>query len=343
MRKSFFHSQSTFVACFSSRCLKGELEKAGVAPTRGGPALPPFWRRKLTLLLLVIAIPGPAHVARGGLEPFAAGSPSVPLEKVVLQLKWSHQFQFAGYYAALEKGFYQEAGLDVELRDGATIDRSDASDLVCRGEATFGISNSSLILERAKGKPVVIVATIFQHSPLVLIARTDMTSLAPEELARHEIMMEPGDVELFSYFRAAGIPPSRLKIIRHSRDRQDLLNGKVAAMTTYVTNWIPSIKGKESDVALISPRSAGLDFFGDNLFTSETEIRQHPERVRRFREASLKGWEYALAHPEEIIDLILARYPTPRSREELLFEAHQTRQHIHPELIPLGTMNARRW
>lgn len=347
MRRSFFHSRSTFVACLSSRCLKSALEKTEVTATSGGngPAPRPFWRRKFSLFLFFIVVPSPPLVATGVAEPFRAASPpAMPPEKIVLQLKWSHQFQFAGYYAALEKGFYKEVGLDVELREGKSLNRAEISDLVTRREAHFGIANVSLIADRARGKPVVLLATIFQHSPLVLIARTDMTSsLSPAELARHEIMMEPDDMEIFSYFHSAGIPPSRLRLIRHSRNKEDLLTGKVAVMTAYVTDWIPSIKGRNTDLALISARSAGLDFFGDNLFTSEAEIRDHPKRVRLFREASLKGWEYALAHPEEIIELILAQYPTQRSREELLFEAHQIRQHIHPELIPLGTMNAQRW
>ena len=86
------------------------------------------------------------------------------LEKVRIQLKWFHQFQFAGYYAALEKGFYAEEGLDVELieRDPA----SDNIDDVISGRAEYGVADAGLLLSRLKGKPVVLLAQIFQHSPL---------------------------------------------------------------------------------------------------------------------------------------------------------------------------------
>jgi len=89
-------------------------------------------------------------------------------EKVVLQLKWFHQFQFAGFYAAKEKGFYQEAGFDVEIRE-RDIKTNSTSD-VLEGRADFGVSDSSIMVNRLNGKPVVIASTIFQTSPLIFMS-----------------------------------------------------------------------------------------------------------------------------------------------------------------------------
>ena len=81
-------------------------------------------------------------------------------EKVVLQLKWLHQFQFAGYYAAKEKGFYSELGLDVEIR---VRDKSKNNiEQVVHGEAEYGIADSVLLLYRSKNEPVVIVASRYE-------------------------------------------------------------------------------------------------------------------------------------------------------------------------------------
>ena len=92
-------------------------------------------------------------------------------ERVALQLKWSHAFQFAGYYAAVEKGYFREAGLDVTLLEATPgIDPLDA---VLAGKAQYGVGTSSLLLARKSGKPVIVLAVILQHSPLVLIARRD--------------------------------------------------------------------------------------------------------------------------------------------------------------------------
>jgi ABC-type nitrate/sulfonate/bicarbonate transport system substrate-binding protein len=80
---------------------------------------------------------------------------SFALDSVTLQLKWTHQFQFAGYYAALAQGYYREAGLDVHFEVASP--QINVQQRVLSGEAQFGIGSSSLLLSRAEGKPVGIV------------------------------------------------------------------------------------------------------------------------------------------------------------------------------------------
>jgi ABC-type nitrate/sulfonate/bicarbonate transport system substrate-binding protein len=90
-------------------------------------------------------------------------SPCWALDKVSLQLKWLHQFQFAGYYAALEQGFYRDAGLDVEIREGGP--NVDAMRAVQQGEADFGVCTTSVLLAKPDDPGVVVLGIIFQHSP----------------------------------------------------------------------------------------------------------------------------------------------------------------------------------
>src|SRR5262249_5187447 len=92
-----------------------------------------------------------------------------------------------------------------------------------------------------------------------------------------------------------------------------------------------------------SPRAYGFDFYGDNLCTLAEQIKRHPDRTRAFLDASLKGWDYALAHKEETVDLILKRYSQQKPRDALLFEATQSDSLIQPHLIPLGSQTAQRW
>jgi len=87
--------------------------------------------------------------------------PAVALEKVVLQLKWSHAYQFVGYYAAKEMGYYQSAGLDVDIR--ALQPGQDVVTEVLSGKANYGSGTSVLLLARQDGAPVVVLANIFQH------------------------------------------------------------------------------------------------------------------------------------------------------------------------------------
>jgi PAS domain S-box-containing protein len=88
----------------------------------------------------------------------------------------------------------------------------------------------------------------------------------------------------------------------------------------------------------------GVDFYGDILVTTEEEAEKHPERLRGFREASFKGWEYALRHPDELINLILEKYNSQSlSRKHLEYEARSSRELIKPVLVKIGHMNPARW
>jgi signal transduction histidine kinase len=262
-------------------------------------------------------------------------------EHVILQLKWQHQFQFAGYYAAKAKGFYRDAGLDVEIRQ-AKPDHNPALE-VTQGRADFGVSTSNLLLLRAQHEPVVVLGVIYQHSPFVLLTPKSSGVSDIQELSQHPIMMEPDAAELLAYFKNEGISPDSLQLLPHTFDVKDLLNGRATGMSAYSTDEPYELRAEHHDYHIFTPRSGGIDFYGDNLFTTEQQIEQHPERTEAFLQASLRGWEYAMQHPEEIVDLILRDYPTKKSRDQLLFEAQETARLVHPELIQLGYINPGRW
>ncbi len=263
------------------------------------------------------------------------------LDHVVLQLKWKHQFQFAGYYAALEKGYYREAGLDVELREAAP--GGDPLHEVIDGRAQYGVGTSNVMLARAGGPRMVVLAVIYQHSPFVLLTKDTEEVRDIHDLADKPIMMEPDAAELLAYFQREGVDISRLKMVHHTFAVQDLVDGKVAAMSAYSTDEPFYMRKMGLDYQVFSPRAGGIDFYGDNLFTTEGQIQKHPEQVKAFVEASIRGWEYAMKNPGEMIDLILAKYSRGKSREQLMFEAEETARLVHPELIEMGYINPGRW
>ncbi|QBE64345.1 ABC transporter substrate-binding protein [Pseudoduganella lutea] len=269
-----------------------------------------------------------------------ACAPAFGLEKVAVQLKWRHQFQFAGYYAAQDKGYYRDEGLEVTLLDA--LPDGDPVRSVLSGRAQYGTGNSSLLVYRARGEPVVVLATIFQHSAAALfVRRTPDGKALPLRNAR--MMLASGDDELQAYLLRQGVKPADLKLLPHSRRVDDLVEGKVDAMSGYITEvpYLLERAGARYDV--LSPRAAGIDFYGDNLFTTEYELREHPERARAMRAATLRGWRYAMEHPEEIVDLIRARYPQGASREHLMYEARQTAKLMEQPLVEPGYSNPARW
>lgn len=273
-------------------------------------------------------------------EPHLASADNSRLDPVRVQLKWKHQFQFAGYYAAITQGYYREAGLEVRLLEATP--GHDPVHAVLAGEAEFGVGTSELLLLRAQGRPVVVLAAIYQHSPLVLVARGSATRLNLQSVHDLPLMVEPQSAELFAYFKYEGVDPSRLHIVHHTFSVDDLVSGRVAAMTAYLTDEPYVLQQAGIDFTLLSPRAGGIDFYGDNLFTTEDQIRRHPERVKAFRAATLRGWSHALAHPEEIIEHVLS-ISGRKTREHLLFEAEKTRQLMLPDVVEIGHMNRGRW
>lgn len=263
------------------------------------------------------------------------------LQSVTLHLKWKHQFQFAGYYAALEKGFYKKAGLDVTIIEASTDEESTSQ--VISGKADFGIAMSNLIPLRAQGKPVVALASIFQHSPLIILAPKSSGIENIHDLKGKNISLEAHSEQLLSYLESEGIPAEELTFSPHTYDIDQLISGKVDAISAYSTDEPFMLLNSGIEYSTFSPRAGGIDFYGDTLFTSENQIREHPERVSAFLMASLEGWRYAIDNSEEIVDLILTRYSTRHSREHLLFEAQMSKRLIMADVVELGYMSQGRW
>ena len=268
-------------------------------------------------------------------------------EKIVVQLKWVNQFQFAGYYAALEKGFYKEAGLDVILRpngyNGSFVSPVDA---VVSGDAQFGISNSGLVLDYLNGKPVVALAATLQHSAVswLVLEKSGIRSI--HDMVNKRLMTVfplSESLELLEPFRAEGIDPKKLHLTQTIFDLQPLIDGKIDAYDAYVTNEPFLLEQKGIPYRIIDPRTYGIDFYGDVLFTSQAELQNNPERVEAFRKASMAGWRYAMAHPDEIIDLIVNKYAPQKNREHLRFEARAMWNLMQPDIIEIGHMNPSRW
>lgn len=263
------------------------------------------------------------------------------LKQVRLQLKWKHQFQFAGYYAALEKGYYADAGFEVEIMEAQ--EGEDPTDSVLSGEADYGVGTSELVVHRAKGEPVVLLAPIFQHSPLVLLVTKDSGIGSIHELAGRKAAIEPQAAELWAYMTHEGVPTGTLQRSDHSFGPEPLIAGEIDVMSAYSTDEPFLLEQVGKEYLVFNPRAGGIDFYGDSLFTRESIAKKYPEEVRVFLEASLKGWKYACANPDEMVELIFTKYSQRHSREHLKYEAQKTMRLILPDLVEVGYTNKGRW
>ncbi len=273
---------------------------------------------------------------------------------VRLQLKWRHQFQFAGFYAAQIKGYYKEAGLNVELLEGGP--EVIPVEAVLAQKAEFGVANSELLIHRLNGKPVVALAVIFQHSPSIFLSRRDSGIMSPEDMIGKRVMLREGidSAELLAVFKNEGISIDNIKRQTISYDINDLIDGNTDVYHAYISDQAYYLQQRNIPISIIQPRTYGIDFYGDTLFTTEAYLAENPEIVKAFRAASLRGWDYAMNHIDEMVSYILSTYHTEKSRSHLRFEAESMKkllQHeaktmlslLQPELIEVGHMNAGRW
>jgi len=183
------------------------------------------------------------------------------LEKVTLQLKWKHAFQFAGYYAAKEKGFYEEKGLDVNIIPA--VPGQDIISPVVNGFAQFGVSSNSLLQARDSGKPVVMLAVVYQHSSVVLLTlEKDMTK-GIHSIQDQTAMLETKTAEIAAFLKQANIDINKMTLLKHSYDPQDLVNGKVDVISGYSIDEPFFLEKQNLYYKTFNPRSLGIDFYGD--------------------------------------------------------------------------------
>jgi diguanylate cyclase (GGDEF)-like protein len=262
-------------------------------------------------------------------------------ERVRLKLKWRHQFQFAGYYAALERGYYRDAGFEVAIQPARPGD--DPVKDVVEGRADFGVASSELVVHYARGAPVVVLAVIFQHSPLTLFARRDAGIEDVHDLIGKRVALASSEAELFAYLAREGVPASRLQREEHDFSVKGLLEGRFDALAGYATDERWSLRGEADRYLQLSPRSSGIDFYGDALFTSRRRAANTPDRVEAFRAATLRGWTWALRNQAEAAALVHDRYAPDLTLDKLQFEAQQTAAHVQPDLVEIGHQYQGRW
>jgi signal transduction histidine kinase/ABC-type amino acid transport substrate-binding protein/ABC-type nitrate/sulfonate/bicarbonate transport system substrate-binding protein len=269
----------------------------------------------------------------------ATVSSESPLENVSLQLIWKHQFEFAGFYAAIEKGFYRERGLEVELREYDPA--LNVLETVLSGRATYGLANSSAISWRLTEHPVVLMANYFKKPLLVLLGQSGIRTL--DDLRGKKLMATEEDLQsplLNTALRETGLVPNEnITIVPHSFDVGAFIRGDVDAMTAFLSDQPFELEQRGIPYQIIELTSY-LPGIGDHyLFTSETESNTHPARTRAFIEASTAGWRYALEYPDEIIELILKRYPQRKSREALRYESIKIKHLMMTQLQTLGVIS----
>jgi ABC-type nitrate/sulfonate/bicarbonate transport system substrate-binding protein len=276
-------------------------------------------------------------------------------EAVVLQLSGPATFEFVGYYAALWQGFYRDAGLDVTVRPGALKGQTPIDPVreVAEGRAQFGTGTMQLVIRRAQGLPILLVAPIFQQSGAAIYYRADTGFSSPAALVNAKLgrlaASDILDIELATALRAEGIDPARTKSV--TLDVAQI----VPALADHTIDaaigsaWVLPWQAHERGVVLKSfnPANYRVEYYGDSLFTLQRFETAKPETVADFRAATLKGWEYALRHPDDMIARLVADKPGEPAVADIAgfnrYQADVARRLTRYPDVPLGYSNADRW
>lgn len=267
-------------------------------------------------------------------------------DTIRLQLKWRHQFQFAGYYAAKLKGFYKDEGLNVKILEGGPYISPVHN--ILNGKADIGIFDANVLLSNSAKKPLVVLANIMQSSPYCILSLKSKNILQPSDLAGKSILVQ--EDQGWGIFKTIllkeGIKSDQINVIPRSQDSEEIISGKADAVVTYITSQPQRIREMGYDVNIIRPVEYGVDFYGDVIFSTKAYAYEDTKRTDAFVKASLKGWEYAFQHEDEIIDYILT-LPGVKSygnnRSFLKYEAKEVKKLVMPDLVNIGHTNLGRW
>ncbi|MBI5820600.1 MAG: ABC transporter substrate-binding protein [Verrucomicrobia bacterium] len=245
--------------------------------------------------------------------PLAQAQEPVSLTKVTLLPQWLPQAQFAGYYMAVEKGFYKQHGLDVTVLDGGP--RKPVAPALRSGEATFATQFLSTALAmRDEGLPLVHLAQVTQRSALMLVAHKSHGIYSVKDLDGKKVgLWKDFSAQPMALFRKCNL---RVKTIAQGPMINLFMRGGVDAASAMWYNEYHLFLNSglnEDEVTLIFYDQHDLNFPEDCILCLDETWRTRPEVCRQFVRASLKGWQYVIEHQEESLRVVMQRTEQART------------------------------
>ena len=315
------------------------------------------WARLAVLLAAVAMVAAACGSTDDTTTTTAAAAAPAEMTDVTLQMQWFTQSQFAGYYAAIAQGYYEELGLNVEILEGG-VDIVPAT-VLGSGAADFALSwVPRALVPREEGLDIVNIAQPFQRSGTLQVAFADSGITTPADM-EGKIVGNWGfgnEFELLAGLRSAGLDPdSDVTLAQQQFDMLALLAGDIdtAQAMTYneyaqVLETVNQDTGElyqPEDLNVINWSDFGTAMLNDGIWADAGRLESDPayrETAVKFVEASLKGWIWCRDNPDECVQVVLDNAP-------ILGESHQTWQLneinalIWPSPLGVGMMDADLW
>ena len=303
--------------------------------------------------------PAAEPTAASAEEPAAeAGTECAELTPVSLQLQWVTQSQFAGYYAALDQGFYAAHCLDVTILEGA-VDIVPQQ-VVASGQAEFGIAWVPKVLaSRAEGADLVNIGQVFQRSGTLEVSWADAPVASIEDMAGKRIGTWGfgNEHELFAAMRIAGIDPNdpaSVTIVQQSFDMLALLNRELDAAQAMTYNEYAQVLEainpdtgelfQPEDLVVIDFNDVGTAMLQDHIFARGEWLAEegNEDVATRFLAASFEGWIFCRDNFDACVNIVLDNGPT-LGESHMQWQLNEINKLIWPSPAGIGVMDAAQW
>ncbi|HBS38289.1 MAG: ABC transporter substrate-binding protein [Rhodobacteraceae bacterium] len=236
-------------------------------------------------------------------------------DKVTLQLKWVTQAQFAGYYVALDKGFYKDAGLDVTIKAGGP-DIAPAQVIAGGGADVVLDWMPSALASREKGLSLVNIAQPFKSSGMMLTCRKDSGIKAPEDFRGKTlgVWFYGNEYPFLSWMSSLGIPTdgsdNGVTVLKQGFNVDPILQGQADCVSTMTYNeyWQIIDAGLSADdLVVFKYEDQGVATLEDGMYVLEDNLEDaaFADKMVRFVAASMRGWKYAEDNSDEAAGIVL--------------------------------------
>jgi NitT/TauT family transport system substrate-binding protein len=247
-------------------------------------------------------------------------------DKVVLQLKWVTQAQFAGYYVAKEKGFYEEVGLDVEIKPGGP-DIAPAQVIAGGGADVIVDWMPSALASREKGLPLVNIAQPFKRSGMMLTCLKETGIESPEDLRGRTlgVWFFGNEYPFLSWMSQLGIPtdgsPEGVTVLKQGFNVDPLLQKQADCISTMTYNEYGQVLDAgiaPDELVTFKYEDQGVATLEDGLYVMEEDLQDPAfvDKMVRFVRATMKGWRWAEENPDEAAEIVLENDATGAQTEE---------------------------
>ncbi len=270
------------------------------------------------LALSACAAPTQTSPTAAPQKPPAQPEQPAAADKVTLILDWTPNTNHTGIYVALDKGWYRDEGIELSIQQpGTTL---LPAQIVAEGQAQFGISSQEqLVLDRGQGLPIVSIAAIIQHNTSGFAAPAEAKLERPADLVgkRYGAFGAPFEKPFLEALLACdGVEKASEQIefvqLGPSSDYRAMLGREIDfAWIFYGWDGVAAeLEGKPYRMLMLSDYAACVpDYYTPLIFTSEKLINDNPDLVRRFMRATARGYQFAIAQPEEAAEILLKSVP----------------------------------